>query len=246
MEKQIQKFLDTLDYELGIQLYQQLPEHNPRQLEELKRSKNNANLSFLISVLRKRKKTASPKKNKAKKNQKINKEVQEKNEDLKANSVKATFGQIKYAELPSSLKLKYRKIKDIFYWMIDLKIELNELKEDDDEKALKLMLDIYQLEQEKQFLWNEIDYFQTHGKLLEQESTSYDLNNKTPAQIFRKKESTKNALYKMRQRLKKWKSQLEEKNKHDAIKLQRQIASTEKKALAKEKYLHAINEHLDQ
>ncbi|WP_283640112.1 hypothetical protein [Mesonia mobilis] len=238
----IEDWFTSMDYNLGVELYQNAPNAKNRTLTQLKRGKSNRNMSLLISELRKLKKanlpltkTTTSTKTKPKKvklpqtDTAIHLELTRKQQ--KEDSAKSYFQKIKYGELPPELKIRFRLLKDVFYDMCDLHYALLEVPEDSkyDDDALEIMLQIEALDDRRTTIWKELDHWQTHKTLLPTK-TENDFSALDPHKLLLKKASLKSSIHKMNKRLEAWRDNVEkETDKLKARKINQQIIRTEKK-----------------
>lgn len=236
----IEDWFTSMDYDLGVELYQNAPNAKNRTLTQLKRGKSNRNMSLLISELRKLKKanlplskTTTSTKTKPKKvklpqtDAAIHLELTRKQQ--KEDSAKSYFQKIKYGELPPELKIRFRLLKELFYDMCDLKYALNDLPEEAENEALEIILQIEDLDEQRTNIWEELEYWQTHKTLLPTK-TENDFSDLDPHKLLLKKASLKSSIHKMNKRLEAWRENAgNETDKLKARKINQQIIRTEKK-----------------
>lgn len=232
---EIQDWFKNKNYEEGIRIYETSAKVKTRTLATLRRGKSMRNMALLISELRKIKNQKlkpepSPVVH-AKPPPKKEPETQTKLErnQIKEESSKAYFQKIRYGELPPELKLRFRKLKDLFYDMCDLKFLANDLPDEAEEEALELQLQIEILDERKDGIWKELEHWQNFKTILPTK-TDDDFSKLTPQELFLKKASLTSSIHKMKKRIDKWKTNLEqEEDKLTARKIAQQINSTEKK-----------------
>ena len=198
MEKITDWFKNSQDYYEGVALYASLPSKNSRVLKRLNKRKNNANMSLLASELRKAK--AKPVKPKVKKivveqpkiitQEVINKEATQKQQSNE--SVQQEFGGIRYGDLPAELRPRYSRARNIFMEMIELKFALNELPASDQDGALKIIIHIDKLDEERDLIWNELHHWKKHKTLLP--STEEDFSKLTELQLHKKRNNLRSSI----------------------------------------------------
>ncbi len=237
LAEQITNWFDNgAPFKEGVALYKSVSQPDFKILKSLDRGQNSYNKSLLIKTLRQLKSAPpSPPKKKSVKIIKpqqpvtdavIQKEHQE--QHLKTEAAKQEFKRVKYAELPSELKVRYRELHDIFYQMCDLKFILNDVPAKQEKEALAIQLQIEELDEQRTIIWREIDHWQTHKTLLPSETPDFsELDNK---KLWRLKKNLDSKITKMQQRVDaKYDELAEETNKTKAIKIENSINRSEKK-----------------
>lgn len=229
--KEVTDWFKKKEYAAGVQLYASLPGSNHRLLAALKRGgKNDRNIALLCKELRPYYSEELPVQVKVKIETKpvpITKpvEVQTEQERKQIAEVGANnfLHKIRYNDLPPELRLRYRKIKDLFYDMCDLKFLLNDLPAKAQVEALKLQLAIEDLDDEKQLIWKELDHWQDHKSLLPTKQDT-DFSKLSFKDLFLMKAKLADSIYKISKRIEIWKGNLEkEKDKREKRKIEQQI-----------------------
>ncbi|MCC4228387.1 hypothetical protein [Zunongwangia profunda] len=223
------------DYNIGVDLYAGSSVMKSRTLANLKRGQNPRNMAVLIKELRQLSKSKAYQKPKPKPVVKIEViadpkpvQVEMERKNQIEQSANTYFQKIKYNELPAVLKVRFRHLKDLFYDMCDLKFALNDLAAKDTQKALKLILNIEYLDEQREMIWRELDHFQDHKTLLPTK-TENDFTALSQHDLFLKKANLVNYINKKSSRIKKWESELQKKsNKDERLKIGQQINRTQK------------------
>ena len=184
--KAIQDWFDAgCDYNTGVIIYNSLPIAKTKITRSLKRGKTNYTQALIIKELRQFKN--KPLKKATKKRQPTPKPKQpvtdaiiateHKQESIKQENFKVNYGTIKYAELPPALKLRWRKLRDLFYDMCDLKFALNQVPAENQSQALAIILQIDALADERTLIWKELDHYQNHKTELPTETEDFSKLN---------------------------------------------------------------------
>ena len=223
------------DYKTGVDLYAASSAMQSRTLANLKRGQNPRNMAVLIKELRQLSKSRAYQKPKPKPVVKIEVvadpkpvQVEMERKNQIEQSANAYFQKIKYNELPAVLKVRYRQLKDLFYDMSDLKFVLNDLPAKEVNKALKIILKIEALDEQREMIWRELDHWQDHKTLLPTK-TENDFTGLSQQDLFLKKANLVNYINKKSSRIKKWESELQKKsNKDERLKIGQQINRTQK------------------
>jgi len=223
------------DYNIGVDLYAASSVMQSRTLANLKRGQNPRNMAVLIKELRQLSKSRAYQKPKPKPVVKIDVvadpkpvQVEMERKNQIEQSANAYFQKIKYNELPAVLKVRYRQLKDLFYDMSDLKFVLNDLPAKEVNKALKIILKIEALDEQREMIWRELDHWQDHKTLLPTK-TENDFTALSQQELFLKKANLVNYINKKSSRIKKWESELQKKtNKDERLKIGQQINRTQK------------------
>lgn len=164
----IEDWFKSKDYNTGVSIYASLPGCSRSVLVRLKRGntpKNRATLKYELTKQRKThikidvnptaKKTPSPR------------PIVNHKEDRIETAVVESNRKITMAMLPyPSLRKRFVEKNNAFYQYCELKYQLNELAPEDEEVALKIILEIMKLNSFIDSVWREIDYFLKHKKLL--------------------------------------------------------------------------------
>ncbi|MDN3595314.1 hypothetical protein [Zunongwangia endophytica] len=235
------------DYNIGIDLYAGSNIVKSRTLANLKRGQNPRNMAVLIKELRQLSKTRSYSKPQpkpaiekvvAKTPKPVQVEMERKNQI--EQSASAYFQKIKYNELPAVLKVRYRQLKDLFYDMSDLKFVLNDLPTKEVNKALKIILKIEALDEQREMIWRELDHWQDHKTLLPTK-TETDFSELSQKDLFLKKANLVNYINKKSKRIENWEEALEkESSKEERLKIGQQINRTQKAVHQHKLDLHKI------
>lgn len=226
-------FSGSKDYYEGVALYASLPIKKTRILKNLNRGKNNRNMSMLVSELRKY--NAKPKK--------VTKPVQvivevprhpdqdqinqeHRRTHLATESQKHEFGGIRLGDLPAELRPRFLRAQSVFYQMIELKFVLNDLPDKDADSALSIMLQIVQLDEERDTIWEELHHWKKHRTMLTVPED--DFSNLDPKALWRKKRNLEANITKISKRVDQRYSDLEaETNKHDQLLIESSIRKSE-------------------
>lgn len=242
MDSIIKWFDNGMNYNRGLALYANYSNHNSRLLKRLNKAESLANKAILIAELRKlsKKKVVVPKKipkrtiaPKSFDDQLIHKMNEQK--QLKHKSTKKEFEKINYATLSPELKMRFRKAKDLFYDMCDLKMILNDLPDNANDDALDIQFKILQLDAEKQLIWKELEYFQKFKTELP--SKQMDYSALSPMQLLKRKANLLCNITRMNQRIDNWYEELADCDcKPNAIALETKIKRSEGKL-----HIHRLN-----
>lgn len=243
----IEEWFKNQDYDTGVALYEAHCKVTTRSLSNLKRGKNPRNMSFLINELRQvRNRAERPEPIKRKPVPVVSVPAEKTPEPVtdREASAKVYFEKINYGELPDVLKKRFRELKDIFYDMLDAKTVLNGLPEAAEIDALKVMLHIEALDDQRDMIWKELDHWK-HFKTLLPTQTEEDFKTLTPQKLYLKKASLASSISKMKKRIEGWELELEaEKDRNARLKLSEQISRTTKKMHTHELNLQKIMELL--
>lgn len=249
----IADWFKTMDYNAGVAIYKSLPTAKNRTVTLLERGKNDRNMGTLIGELRKaknvrttpeiKKKPIAVPKSLPTKPAPPEKEAQQ--NYLKEEASKKYFAKIRYGELPAELKVRFRKAKDLFYDMADLKFQLNDLPDESEAEALTIMLQIEDLDEQKDTIWKELEHWQLYKTMLPVKA-SEDFSKLQPLELDRKLRNLKSQISKKKSRIKKWQSAAEkETDKIAQRKILQQINRTEKSLHQDEINLRKIEELLN-
>ncbi len=187
-------FAKGCDYLKGLSLFRQLNPSLQRQAERLlKEGETHSNKYELRYELEKH----------------LNKDEPDpatptplKRKNLK-ESVKREFGGIRFSDLPSELRPRFKAMVAVFYQVCELKLQLNDLPDQSEKEALLLQTQIFDLFEFRDLVWRELDYWKQQKRLLPQPTV---LKHLTPAQMVAKR----NNLYSNISKKKKKISQLEQ------------------------------------
>lgn len=229
------------DYHVGVALYATLPTKKTRTLKLLNRNKSRRNLSLLLSELRKysnkpiktQSKTITSTQLKPITQEVINTEAKQK--QLINTSVKQKFGGILIGELPAELRPRYSRAYNLFIQLIELKFSLNELPASAEASALKIMIQIEQIDDERDLIWKELHHWKRHKTLLPTKTD--DFSNLTALQLELKKRNATSSITKIGKRVDLLYNQLDqEKNPTQQRKIEDKINRSEKRI-----HQHQIN-----
>lgn len=250
--KAIQAWIEKgCDFDAGVEIYKSLPHTKTRVLRSLAKGKTKYNRSLLIKELRQYNNAPAPQPTKVKSTTPrpvqpvtdaiITKEKQE--DQYKETSLKREYGQIKYADLPDPLRFRYRELGKIFYQMCDLKFILNDLPAKEEKRALDIVLQIDELDSQRQMIWNEIDHWNTHKLLLPSEANKYDGLNSD--ELRTEKAKLASNITRIQKRVDdRYKKLFETKNKSEATKIENSIQRSEAKIHQYKLNILKINELL--
>jgi hypothetical protein len=183
-----------------------------RTIRTLNKGKTNRNMSLLVSELRKyknsfknplptKKTLVIPAPKKTTTNQEtINTEVAR--TAVKQQSVDREFAMVRIGDLPAELRMRYSKARNIFFEMIELKFALNDLPADAEDSALKIMLHIDDLEEERDLIWKELHHWNQFKTILPSSIPDYD--KMTELQLDKIRRNTESSKSKMQKRIERW------------------------------------------
>lgn len=223
------------DYETGVKLYAESSAVKTRTLATLQRGKNPRNLAVLIKELRQlsKKKAPQPPKGEhktipASKSKKPQSVLQPEKENLIQKSSQQYFQKVKYGDLPAELRPRFKRIREVWFQMCDLKFELNDVPVKKEKEALQLELQIEALDEEKEMIWKEIDHWKLHKSILPTK-TEEDFTGLTGQQLYLKKANLVNYINKKNKRIDSWENNLDkETRKEERLKINQQINRTKK------------------
>ena len=198
-------------YEQGVFLYNQLPHPNPNLLRLFNRGKNKRAYSRLRYELNKHRGTAvkqaapqpivvKPKSPVAE----ISKEV------LKQGALERENKKVIPAQLPPNLRKVYYQKNQDFYQLYELKLQLNALPHDAEDKALELIKQMMVLRRAVSAAWEQIDYWVAHKR--EKPTTGFNVDELTPMQLVQARQRRYAQRTKRNATLKKWQKELEATN----------------------------------
>ncbi|MBT0607637.1 hypothetical protein [Aequorivita echinoideorum] len=241
------------DYRIGVSLYAAHPSAKNRILRVLEQGKSDRNMATLIRELRmiknecpapEKPKTIPPPPKPAPRVENIGQQESER-AHLKELAAKSYFQKIRYGELPPELKERFRKAKDLFYDMCDLKFQLNDLPDEKENEALSLMLQIEELDEQKDTIWKELEHWQLYKTKLPVKA-SEDFSKLEPLELDRKRRNLKSQISKKKKRISKWQAAAEkETDKIEHRKILQQINRTEKSLHQDEINLRKIQDLLN-
>ena len=205
MKAVIEWFNGNKDYNTGVAIYAKSTTVNIRILSNLKRGYNRRNFALLVAELRKLKKqktVPTQPKQIVKKTQQVTQDVistEATNKQLKNESVKQEFSKVMIGELPASLRLRYSKAYHLFIQMIELKFALNDLPPQAENDALKIIIEIDQLDDERDLIWQEIRHWKKFKTLLP--STTTDYSELSQLERYKKFKNLKSSITKIEKRV---------------------------------------------
>lgn len=250
MDAIINWFNNSKDYHTGVALYAALPSKKHHVLKRLNKGKNNQNMATLVSELRKFKNTPviKPKAKvdipvtpKPTTQTTINIEAQRKQQGN--ISVQREFNNLRIGDLPAELRPNFLKAQQVFYNMIELKFALNDLPAEATDSALKIILQIEALDEERDIIWRELNHWKKHKTLLEVPVT--DFSNLTPLQLDQKRRNLRSSITKIKKRVDGWYNDLsEETDKHQQKLIENQINKSEKLLFKHDMNINKINKLL--
>lgn len=231
---EISQWFQDQDYAKGVELYSTLPNAKSRVLANLKRGKNDKNMAVICRALRTFK-SAEPERAPAKKISKpkpVSKpappEAIMDRKEVIEQSAGSYFKKIKYGELPPELRVRYKKLKDLFYEMCDLHFLWLDLPDEAESQALELQLQIFDLDEQRDTIWKELDHWDTYRTILPTKS-SEDFTALSPRDLYLKKANTASSISKISKRIEGWKEKMEaEPEKVKKRKISQQINNSEK------------------
>lgn len=229
-------FKNSKNYNEGVAIYAMLPIKKTRIFKTLTKGKSNRNMALLVSELRKYKNSAN--KPKAVKKEAVVSVVKKPiTQDVinievartvvKEESLQQEFSLVKIGDLPAELRIRYSKARNIFYNMIELKFQLNDLPANAEDEALKIMLEIDSLDEERDLIWKELHHWNQFKTILPSTVPDYEKMDKYNLDKTRRNlESSKS---KQQKRVDQWYSDLEnEPDKHQQHLIENKINKGEK------------------
>lgn len=207
MDAIINWFKGSKDYYEGVAIYAALPTKKPRLLKRLTKGKTNSNMATLVAELRKYKN--APKRAESKPNQEpptpaipitqeiINTEVLRKH--ITTESAKAEYQGILIGSLPASLRQRYSKAYNLFMQMIELKFALNDLPPEANDSALKMILEIEAIDDERDLIWKELRHWQQFKTVLPTKTD--DFEGLSALQLDAKRRNIKSSITKISGRI---------------------------------------------
>lgn len=243
-----QWFNGEQDYTTGVALYAMLPTKKPQVLKRLNRGKNNHNMATLVAELRKFKNAPKKPDKPAKQKQAppvvkitqetINTETQRR--QISQDAVKREFAHIRLGDLPPELRPKFLRAQAIFYDMIELKFALNDLPPEAEASALKIMLQIEDLDEERDILWAELHHWKAHKTLLTT-APATDFTTLTAIELMKTHQNLKSSISKISKRIEGWYDALDnETNTHQQNLIENKINKSEKLLFKHEQDLNQI------
>ena len=235
-------FKNSKEYYSGVAIYASLPTKKIRTLKLLNKGKSRKNMATLVSELRQYK-NAPTKKETPKliielpkvvpTQETINVEVQRR-QTLNESS-KREFGGVMIGDLPAELRPRYSRARTVFEEMIELKFALNDLPAKAEESALKIIMKIEQLDDERDLIWKELHHWKNHKTILP--SQTDDFTGLTERELDLKARNLKSNISKINSRVNALYEKLDnETDKHQQHLLENKINASEKRM-----HQHQIN-----
>ncbi len=225
-------FENSKDYYEGVTIYASLPNRKHRLLKRLNRGKSNQNMAALVAELRKYKakplikKTVTPTIHLPVYPTQEQVTIEMEQKKIASESAKAAFGGIRMGDLPPELRIRFIKAQKVFHEMIELKFVLNDLPDSASESALKIQLQILELDEERDLIWKELHHWKKHRTLLDVPKD--DFSDLTPVQLLRKKNNLKSSISKISKRVdEKYIALDAERDKHKQLLLEGAIRKSE-------------------
>jgi hypothetical protein len=230
-------FQNSKDYYKGVAIYATLPIKKARILKSFNKGKSKRNMSLLVAELRKYKNGTTKVKPTVKESITVAKpkkpitqeviNVAVKRTAQKQESLQQEFSGIRIGDLPADLRPRYSKARRNFEEMIELKFTLNDLPPEAEEDALRIMLQIDDLEEERDLIWKELHHWNTFKTILP--STSKDYSKMTDLQKDQERRNLESSKSKQQTRVDAWYNDLvEEPDKHQQKLIENKINKAEK------------------
>lgn len=99
--------------------------------------------------------------------------------------------KILFSNLPYSLRVKTQEKNSLFYECMQLKLKLNDVDENDNEKSLILQREIYMKFKRIDQIWIELDYYREHKVLIEVPE-GFDLSKMTIPELYKTRHNLEN------------------------------------------------------
>lgn len=255
---EIQQWLNdrSRDYDTGVNLYRNSPVCKTRTLQILEKGKSQRNLAVLLGELRKIKNQAvrqekiQPKPEAVKKAvQKVKKEIKpdpkqdkfEKKAAINSSSQKQ-FKSVRMGDLPKELRPRFKRQKNLFYEMCELKLEMNESPPE--KNTLDIQLAIEALDQEIDLIWKEIDHWMNYKTILPGK-TDTDFSKIPPQKLYLKKANIQSNINKVQKRIDRMKEEYtKEPNRQERVKIKTALNKSLKTLHKNQLNLNQINELL--
>mgnify|MGYP003664376950 FL=1 len=233
MEQITNWFKNSKDYYEGVAIYASIKK--TRTLRTLNKGKSRRTMSLLVAELRKYKNgTTKPKPVpktivsellKAPPTQEtINVEVER--TVTTQQSVQKEFTGLRIGDLPAELRPRYSRARTIFIEMIELKFALNDLPPEAEESALKIMLQIDALDEERDLIWKELHHWNQFKTILP--SKNIDFSKMDRYELDKERRNLKSYITKKHQRIDKWYEDLaSEESKHKQLLIENKINKAE-------------------
>jgi hypothetical protein len=229
-------------YKEGVLLYASLPTHNKMLLKNFQKKQSPQlleKLKYELSKIDKSEKVIE----KPIIRQIVSKQNVSKIDVVQYIEQQQTNHQTKQAlyfhELPTEMRPFLLEANTLFKEMCFLKVQLNELPDEAELKAIEIQLQINQKQKRNALCWEKIDYWKTH-KVAPKEAKS-KFETLTPANLVKQEQYLFASISKMKKRLAENKEQLKTANGVNEVnKLQRAVAKQESTLIAKNEELIKI------
>lgn len=232
-------------YNEGVLLYASFPSHNKVLLKNFQKKQSPQlleKLKYELSKIYNSEKTVvSVKKEIAKKTNIVqNVSKNEVVQYIEQQQIQYTTKQALYFhELPEELRPTLLEANTLFKEMCLLKVQLNELPAEAENKALQLQTDISQKQKKNALCWEKLDYWKTHKVAPKEAKEKFE--TLTPANLVKKEQYLFASISKMKKRLLDNKELLKTAvGVNEVKKLQRTIAKQESALIAKNEELITI------
>lgn len=231
-------FKYSKDYYEGVAIYATLPIKKTRTLRSLNKGKSKRNMSLLVAELRKFKNGTSTGPVALKPNHELLKpapkpatqetiNVEVNRNAIKQESLQQEFSMVRIGDLPAELRMRYSRARNIFFEMIELKFALNDLPAKAEESALKIMLQIDDLDEERDLIWKELHHWNQFKTILPSKVPDYE--NMTELQLDKLRRNLESSKSKQQKRVDTWYDDLEkEEDKHKQHLIENKINKAEK------------------
>lgn len=232
-------------YNEGVLLYASLPTHNKVLLKNFQKKQSPQlleKLKYELSKIDKSKKAVVPVKKEIAKKTTIGQNVS-KNEVvqyIEQQQIQYTTKQALYFhELPEELRPTLLEANTLFKEMCLLKVQLNELPAEAENKALQLQTEISQKQKRNALCWEKLDYWKTHKVAPKEAKGKFE--TLTPANLVKQEQYLFASISKMKKRLGENKELLKTAvGVKEVNKLQRSITKQESTLIAKNEELIII------
>lgn len=229
-------FTNSKDYYEGVAIYATLPIKKTRTLRTLNKGKSKRNMSLLVAELRKYKNgtTKAPPKPTTSNAPIVKKPITQETINvethrtvIKQESLQKEFSMVRIGDLPAELRIRYSRARNIFFEMIELKFALNDLPAKAEDSALKIMLQIEDLDEERDLIWKELHHWNQFKTILP--STVPDYTKMDRYELDKIRRNLESSKSKQQKRVDQWYSDLEnEPDKHQQHLIENKINKGEK------------------
>jgi hypothetical protein len=194
----IQEWLDgDCDYAFGVAIYSDLPRHNRNLLKTFQRKENTTNKEKLKYELKKYLTIPAVQFVRINKPKLINNNALNVEQSIIASeNKKALF----FHQLPPELQPVLLEAHQLFKENCFLKVQLNDLPQHAEKKALELQITIRRNFEQNALCWKKIDYFLAHRVIAPDVVSVYE--GMTPAALLRKQQLLYASISKLNSRLK--------------------------------------------